>query len=119
MLETIQQKHLRLMILGSITVDCSSHRGRFLLTHSQSSKNCLHILWKSQTEPSQMTSGPHGESHHLREDLDLLDEVPDELVVVCQGITLAGLQLFAKGYMTIKFSLSCNAFAPSCAKCTP
>lgn len=46
-------------------------------------------------------SGPHGESHHLREDLDLLDEVPDELVVVCQGITLAGLQLFAKGYVTI------------------
>lgn len=64
-------------------------------------------------------SGPHGESHHLREDLDLLDEVADELVVVCQGITLAGLQLFAKGYVTIKFSLSCNAFAPSCAKCTP
>jgi len=27
MLETIQQKHLRLMIRGSITVDCSSHRG--------------------------------------------------------------------------------------------
>ena len=114
MLETIQQKHLQLMILGSITVDCRegqmdpmstaflqmasifnqlelslirervrsgvanakakgkqigrkpttkddipavfySHRGRFLLTPSQSSKNCLHILWKSQTEPSQMT----------------------------------------------------------------
>ena len=31
-LETIQQKHLRLMILGSITVDCSSHRGRFETT---------------------------------------------------------------------------------------
>ena len=26
------------------------------MTPSQSSKNCLHILWKSQTEPSQMTS---------------------------------------------------------------
>lgn len=64
-------------------------------------------------------SGPHGELHHLREDLDLLDEVPDEFVVVCQGITLAGLQLFAEGYMIIKFSLSCNAFAPSCAKYTP
>ena len=24
-----------------------------------------------------------------------------------------------RGYVTIKFSLSCNAFAPSCAKCTP
>ena len=35
-----------------------SHRGRFLLTPSQSSKNCLHVIWKSQSEPSQMTPDP-------------------------------------------------------------